>query len=487
MSRLKTAALASLLMATLARPGRAGDVPLSDAQVGAIRTLIARFMDSHHAPGATFAIGMNDRIVWTEGYGWADIENHVRATPSTAYRSASIGKPMTATAVMALRERGRLDIDAPIQKYCSQFPTKPWPITTRDLLSHTSGIRAPNDGDELYNTRHFGSVSDALALFDRDSLTMRPGTDFSYTTWGYVALGCVLEGATGEDYRALMKRMIFDPAGMTETRQDDPRAIIPNRAAGYILEGNELKVSRWADMSAKLPAGGWVTTASDLVRFMQAWMNGKFVSDSTRKLMLSPYALPRHGGTVDNFGLGWFLDDYHGMRAGLHGGGTPQVSGIAFFVPEKRLAIAGVFNLENIPGMERIQLAERIADVALGISAPDSIAGATSPVINRMASPSCVHATKANLTADCFEPNPDERRRVGTPCPLHPGQRLLADTVAVSYGFVASAASAEVPGVCVNSKLEASGGCVVGRPFTEVAYCPECRKARAAWERSRGH
>jgi CubicO group peptidase (beta-lactamase class C family) len=375
MASSSTVAITALLLASLARPGAAGTASLTESQTRAIRTLVSRFMESHHAPGATFAIGIGDRIVWTEGFGWADLENRVHATPNTEYRSASIGKPMTATAVMELWEQGKLDLDAPIQKYCPDFPEKPWPITTRELLSHTSGLRAPNEQDELYNTRHFEHVSESLELFARDSLAMRPGTDFLYTTWGYVTLGCVLEGATGEEYRTLMTRMIFDPAGMTSTREDDPRAIIPNRAAGYALEGGVLKVSRWADMSAKLPAGGWVTTASDLVRFMQAWMDGRFVSASTQALMLTPYVLPRQGGTVDGYGMGWFLDLYHGMRAGLHGGGTPQVSGIAFFVLERHLAIAGIFNLQDISGTDRIQLAEAIGDVVLGERTPNVIQG----------------------------------------------------------------------------------------------------------------
>src|ERR1700685_254456 len=146
-----------------------------------------------------------------------------------------------------------------------------------------------------------------------------------------------------------MKRTIFDPAGMAHTRDDDPTAIVPNRARGYVIEDGTLKNSGWADMSSKMAAGGWITTASDLVRFMNAWMGGAFVSTKTQTEMLTPYVLPRHNGTVDGYGLGWFLDEYHGMRAGFHGGGTPQVSGIVFFVPEKKLAIAGVFNLENIP------------------------------------------------------------------------------------------------------------------------------------------
>jgi serine beta-lactamase-like protein LACTB, mitochondrial len=340
------------------------------AQAKALRVLIERTMTTEHAPGATFAIGLNGKLIWTEGFGYADVENRVNASPETRYRTASIGKAMTATAAMELSEQGKLDIDAPIQKYCPRFPEKPWPIAARELLSHTSGIREPNETAELYNTKHYDHVSDALEIFANDPLTMQPGADFRYTTWGYVVLGCVLEGATGEDYRTLMKRLIFDPAVMAATRDDDPRAIIPNRARGYIVQDGVLKNSGWADMSAKLPAGGWVTTAADLVRFMLAWMDGRYVSPKTQTVMLTPYVLPRHGGTVDGYGVGWFLDDYHGVRVGFHGGGTPGVSGIAWFVPEKHIAIAGIFNLQNISATTRVTLAKSMADVVMGEMTP---------------------------------------------------------------------------------------------------------------------
>lgn len=363
------AALALLGLTALAQgqnaPAPAGPHDLSGRQLAAIRGLITDAMAQEHAPGATFAIGLDGRLIWSEGLGFSDVENRVPATPATVYRTASIGKPMTATAAMELWEDGTLDLDAPIQKYCPRFPKKRWTITTRDLLSHTSGIRQPNETSELYNTRHYDRVSDALVLFEKDPLAMRPGNDFLYTTWGYVVLGCVLEGAAHEEYRALMKRMIFDPAGMSSTRDDDPRAIIPDRARGYIYVDGTLKNSGWADMSGKLPAGGWVTTASDLVRFMMAWMNGKYVTAKTQALMLTPYGLPRHGGTVDGFGLGWFLEDYRGLRAGFHGGGTPQVSGLIFFVPEKRIAVAGIFNIQNIAAAKRVALAKAILDTVL--------------------------------------------------------------------------------------------------------------------------
>jgi len=354
-------------IATLAQPSNP-----TVQQIEQIRALIDKTMAEHRAPGASFAIGLGGRVVWSEGFGYADVENHVKATPDTAYRTASIGKPMTATAALELVEQHKLDLDVPIQTYCPRFPEKQWPVTARDLISHTSGIRhyeGPNVEAEAFNTRHYEHVSDALDLFMNDPLKQQPGTDMLYTTWGYVVLGCVLEGASHEEYRAFMRKSIFEPAGMTQTRDDDPRAIIPNRARGYVVEAGELKNSRWSDMSSKMAAGGWLTTAPDLIRFMNAWMAARFVSPGTMKTMLEPYKL--RSGTIDNFGLGWFIDDYHGMNAGLYGGGTAQVSALVFFVPEKQLAVAGAFNLEGIPGPERIALGEAIADVLLGEAKPN--------------------------------------------------------------------------------------------------------------------
>jgi serine beta-lactamase-like protein LACTB len=277
---------------------------LSPAQLQAIRALIDKTMAAHKVPGASFAIGLNGGIVWSGGFGLADVENQVKALPDTAFRTASIGKAMTATAALQLAEQHKLDLDVSIQKYCPRYPEKQWPITARDLISHTSGIRhyeGPNVDAEAFNTHHYEHVSEAIDLMKGDPLKQQPGEDMLYPTWGYVVLGCVLEGASHQEYRAFMREAIFQPAGMTSTRDDDPRAIIPNRARGYVLENGELKNSRWSDMSSKMAVGGWVSTAPDLVRFMNAWMEGRLVSQSTMQQMLTPYKV--RNGTVDNFSL----------------------------------------------------------------------------------------------------------------------------------------------------------------------------------------
>src|ERR1035441_6973738 len=189
-----------------------------------IDRLVASFASNHHVPGLSVAVIDRGRVLLTKGYGLADVENSVPAGADTVYRIASVSKSITATAAMKLVEGGKLDLDAPIQKYCPDFPQKPWPITTRELLSHQSGIRDYKDIQESFNTRHYTSIKEALPQFAGDALDFEPGTKMQYTSYGYIVLGCVLEGASGVSYERYMSQAIFDPAQMPATRLFDVSA-----------------------------------------------------------------------------------------------------------------------------------------------------------------------------------------------------------------------------------------------------------------------
>lgn len=338
------------------------------ATAEAVERLLVEKMAEERIPGLSAAIVVEGELVWSVGYGFADLEHQVPATANTAYRTASIGKPMTATGVMQLVERGMVDLDAPVQRYCPAFPEKRWPVTTLHLLGHTSGIRhygGPRNEEELFNTVHYESVVEALEIFKRDSLLFEPGTAHLYSTFGYNVLGCVVEGASGEDFLSYMRTHVFEPAGMRRTRDDDPAAIIPGRAAGYVLtENGELENSRAVDMSSKLPAGGFITTAGDLARFAAAVMDGRLIEPTTLEQMITPVRL--RSGEVVGYGLGWGLfpgEKWYGEREAFHGGGTPQVSGTLYLLPDRRFAVAILTNLEGVPG--RTSLAAEIARVVL--------------------------------------------------------------------------------------------------------------------------
>ena len=367
---MKTTLLIAVTALLLTPQLRAQGAELDEATVGSVERMIMEKMSEERIPGLSAALVVDGRLVWSGGYGIADLENYVPATATTAYRTASIGKTMTAVAVMQLAERGEIDLDSPVQRYCPAFPEKRWPVTTRHLLGHTSGIRhygGPNEESELFNTVHYDSIVEALDIFKDDSLLFEPGTAHQYSTFGYNTLGCVVEGASGQDFLSYMREHVFDPARMESTRDDDPAAIIPRRAEGYYLaENGELRNARAVDMSSKLPAGGFITTAEDLARFAIALMDHRVVQAETLEQMLTPVQL-RSGEVVGN-GLGWGLfpgEDWYGEREAFHGGVTPQVSGMLYLLPDRRFAIAILMNLEGVPG--RTELSANIAKVVLGL------------------------------------------------------------------------------------------------------------------------
>jgi len=131
-------AMLAIAVITVGAPAQA-----NPGGASAMRAAVQAFMREQHLPGGTVAVSVGGRTIWSQGFGIADVEDGARATSETMYRTASMGKPMTATIAFMLREQGELDFSAPVQRYCPRYPTKPWPVTVQELVSHSSGIREP--------------------------------------------------------------------------------------------------------------------------------------------------------------------------------------------------------------------------------------------------------------------------------------------------------------------------------------------------------
>jgi serine beta-lactamase-like protein LACTB len=361
----------STALLLLACAAALGAEPLDRPTAEAVDRILDSWMKKNGIPGLSAAIALDGDVVLSHGYGIAGVENSVPAKPETVYRSASIGKPITATAAMRLVEQGKLDLDIPVERYCPAFPRKKWVVTSRHLLTHTSGIRyygGPRDREEQRSTVHYKDVADALEPFRNDPLLFEPGTKWSYSTYGFDVLGCAMQGAAGRPFMDVIHSLVFEPAGMKRSRDDDPFALIPNRASGYVRENGELKNAPHVDMSNRLPAGGYATTALDLALFAARFLDCKLVSCGMRDAMLAPQTL-NNGEPID-YGFGWGLatgQNWYGETEAFHGGSSPGASGMIYVLPRRRFAVVFLSNLESAP--ERMETAAAIAKVVLDLGA----------------------------------------------------------------------------------------------------------------------
>jgi serine beta-lactamase-like protein LACTB, mitochondrial len=348
-------------------PSQAQENKLSPEKRTQVENAVSKFMASTHVPGVSVAVVGNGEYEWGSGFGLADVENDAPASEHTLFRLASISKSLTATAAMLLWERGKLDLDAPVQKYCPAFPQKPWPITTRQVMGHLAGIRHYKSGSqddlEVGNTKHFDNpIQAGLDFFKNDALLSEPGKQFHYSTQGYTLVGCVIEGASGAKYADFMRQNIFVPAHMDQTQVDDRFAIIPYRTRFYQkTESGTVQNADFLDSSYKIPGGGWLASAEDMARFEVAILNDKLIKRATRELMWTP--LKPADGSKDDYGLGWGAGDEDGVATVGHTGGQQGTSTAFVLAPAQR---DGVVVLANMEGVGARELAVEILKVLVG-------------------------------------------------------------------------------------------------------------------------
>ncbi len=321
------------------------------AEMAEFEAFIAPYMEAVGMPGLSVAV-MKDDWVWSRGFGWADVENKTPARPESAYRLASVTKPMTAVGVLKLVEEGKLDLDAPIQTYVPYFPDKGHEITARQLLGHLGGISHYVDYDLEGHFKDHKTTEEAIAVFADFDLVAEPGSRYSYTSYGYNLLGAAIEGASGKSYGDYMRETVWGPMGMDATRMDDPYELIPNRVRGYRLQNGRLENSEFVDISSRFAAGGTRSTVLDLIRFVQGIEANTVLSPATTRVMLG--SLATNDGRYTGYAMGWSDLPVNGRPRVGHGGGQAETSTLLTWFPADRFAIALAANLEG-GGLQAVQ------------------------------------------------------------------------------------------------------------------------------------
>ncbi len=255
-------------------------------------------------PSISLAVSVDGEMVLTAAAGYADLENRIAATPSTAYRAYSISKGLTATAVLQALERGELTLEDDIRASVPAFPEKRWPVRLRDLLTHTSGIRHYKpDAGEISSTVEYSSLADSLVVFGEDPLGFEPGTGYGYTSFGFNLLTGAVEAATGASFEAALDRHIFGPAGMERSSLAVAGRETEGLAKAYWAPrfGRHREIDELPNVSGKYGSSGVVSTPSDLVRFFIALDRGDLMKPETLAQMID---VP-DPAVADGQALGW--------------------------------------------------------------------------------------------------------------------------------------------------------------------------------------
>ena len=330
----------------------------ADSATSRARGMIEDVRASQRVLGISAGVWKHGAVVWSESLGQSDLEDGAPVSLRTRFRIGSLSKLLTSAAAARLYEQGLLDLDAPIQQYVPDFPSKTGKITARLLLGHLSGLRHYGPTEYLNNKR-YASITETLRTIQDEPLLQPPGTKYSYSSYGFNLLGAALEGAASQEFLLLIQRQVCEPLHIESTTADDNSKIVPGRSRFYSLTGGEIRNSPYTDLSDRWPSGGFLSTTEDLLHFGAAHFGGAFLKSNTCRLMFTPQRTV--DGKETSVGFGWRIATLANRRVYHHGGDS--IGGRAFLLlwPDNSIVVSFVSNLDRIKFAETEAMA--LADV----------------------------------------------------------------------------------------------------------------------------
>ena len=340
-----------------AASARAPGAPTSATVLRAVDSLFAAY-SAPGAPGASVVVIRRGRVVFTRGYGLADLEARTPAAPRTDYRLASLTKQFTAMAVMILAEQGRLSYDDSVSRSLPELPAYSRGVTIRNLLNHTGGLWDYEDfvpDSQTYQVKD----RDVLALVARaDSLYFRPGSAYRYSNTGFALLALVVERVSGVPFARFLETRIFRPLGMRgSVAFEEGVSTVPNRAYGHSRDSTGWRRTDQSNTSAVLGDGGVYTSVDDMVRWSRALDGHRLVSAATQQLAWTDVTLA--DGRRSGYGFGWYVARTGDRFEVWHTGETRGFRNAIFKLPDEGLTVVVLTNRNESPP---IAIARRLAE-----------------------------------------------------------------------------------------------------------------------------
>ncbi len=322
--------------------------------------------DNSNTPGGVVGIFQNGELLFSKGYGLADLEHDIPITPSTVFYLASSGKQFTAFCVLLLEEQGRLNLDDQVQKYLPDFPTYGTEITIRHLLHHLSGIR---DYATLWDIQgrsyyeHISAEETYKLIKNQNSIMFKPGEKYLYCNSGYFLLSEIVEEASGMSLKRFAEENIFKPLGMNNTLfLDDNMDLIKNRAFGYQKRSNQKDFGNLIRRFDLVGSGGVYSCINDLFLWDQNFYNNKLGRGGQEIINKMYKTGVLNDGTSTGRAGGLRNEQYKGLRKISHGGSHGGFKAELMRFPGQNFTVAILANRSDV---NPTSLSHQITDMFL--------------------------------------------------------------------------------------------------------------------------
>ncbi len=354
--------LSTALALSLSVPAYAQDAQSQaklDAKLRAAEKWLDVYLEQEAVPGASVAIVHDQKIIWSKGFGYANLAGKVPATPQTRYSICSVSKLFTAIAAMQLRDQGKLDIDKPVGDYLSWYNIhdveKPdGPVTARAIMSHVSGL--PRESDTPYwSTASFPDLDTVKKRLSEQTNLYRAYDYLQYSNLGLTLLGQEVEAVSGQDYHAYVKAKLLDPIGLSSTTSELPKELHGKAfAVGYKARNGkgERATFPFYTVNAIAPAAGFASTVEDLGRFA-SWQfraleggNPVLKSSTLREMQRVHWMTPDKPD--ETWGLGFAVYNQKGKTLVGHGGYCPGYRTSLMMRPQDKVAVIAMVNVNDV-------------------------------------------------------------------------------------------------------------------------------------------